>query len=486
MRTDSVNLSDMALNMAKKEISETFGPEYVKIRKYTTRTKGAQEAHEAIRPTFMTTRTIEGDKSHKRLYELIWKRAIASQMADAELEKTTATIKVAGVTEKFIARGEVIKFDGFLKVYMESSDDEEQNGEEEMLPTMTPGELLKIDEMTAQEKFTQQPFRYTEAMLVKKLEELGIGRPSTYAPTISTIQKREYVVKEDRPGIQRGYTVITLKDEMIREEQKSENVGFEKSKLFPTDIGTLVNSFLLQHFENVMDFNFTANVEEEFDEIAEGKVVWNQMIKEFYFPFHKQIEETLENTKKVSGEKLLGPDPQSGLNVYVKIGRYGPMVQLGETDAENKPKFASLKKGQSIDTITLSEAMDLFKLPRILGEFEEAEMTVSIGRFGPYIKHKSKFYSLPKEEDPLEVSLLRAIEIMEAKRLADSQKIVKEFTLEKSVITVLNGRFGAYITTNKENYKIPKGKDPKTLTLEDCQSIIETTTPSKSKSKKKK
>ncbi len=486
MRTDSVNLSDMALNLSKKEISESFGAEYVKIRKYATKTKGAQEAHEAIRPTFMATRSIEGDKTHKRLYELIWKRTIASQMADAELEKTTATIKVSGATEKFIARGEVIRFDGFLKVYMESSDDEEQDDQEGMLPVMSPGEMLELSEMTAQEKFTQQPCRYTEAMLVKKLEELGIGRPSTYAPTISTIQKRGYVVKEDRPGITRGYTTITLKEATVKEEQKTENAGFEKSKLFPTDIGTLVNTFLMQHFQNILDFNFTANVELEFDEIAEGNIVWNQMIKEFYFPFHSQIEATLENTKKVSGEKLLGPDPVSGSNVYVKIGRYGPMVQLGEADAENKPRFAALKKGQSIDTISLAEAMDLFKLPRTLGEFEGKDVTASIGRFGPYVRHNSLFYSLPKDVDPLEVTLELATEIMAAKRLADSQKLVREFTDDKLVIQVLNGRFGAYIAAGKENYKIPKGKDPKELTLDDCKNIIANTTPSKSKSKKKK
>ena len=486
MRTDSVNLSDMALNLSKKEITESYGAEYVKIRKYTTKTKGAQEAHEAIRPTFMSNRITDGDKSHKRLYELIWKRTIASQMADAELEKTTATIAVSGHPEKFIARGEVIKFDGFLKVYMESTDEEEQNGEEGMLPVMTSGENLELNEMVAQEKFTQQPFRYTEAMLVKKLEELGIGRPSTYAPTISTIQKRGYVVKEDRPGISRQYTTITLKGDSVKEEIKAENVGFEKSKLFPTDIGTLVNTFLMQHFNNILDFNFTANVELEFDEIAEGKIVWNQMISEFYFPFHSQIEATLENTKKVSGEKLLGTDPHSGSNVYVKIGRYGPMVQLGEADNENKPKFAALKKGQSIDTISLEEAMELFKLPRTLGEFEGSDVTASIGRFGPYVRHKSLFYSLPKEEDPLEVTLERATEIVVAKRLADSQKLVKEFIEDKLTIQVLNGRFGAYLAANKENYKIPRGKDPKELTLEDCKAIMANTSPSKSKSKKKK
>ncbi len=486
MRTDSVNLSDMALAMSSTEITSSFGPEYVKTRKFATKTKGAQEAHEAIRPTYMTNRTIEGDKSHKRLYELIWKRTIASQMADAELEKTNVTIGVSKAVEKFVAKGEVIKFDGFLKVYMESTDEDEQNGEDGMLPPMSAGENLDLQEMTAQEKFTQQPFRYTEAMLVKKLEELGIGRPSTYAPTISTIQKREYVIKEDRIGVSRSFTQVTLKKSKITEEIRSENVGFEKSKLFPTDIGTLVNNFLVQHFNNILDYNFTASVEEEFDEIAEGKMVWNQMIKEFYFPFHKQIEATLENTGKVSGEKLLGKDPKSGENIFVKIGRYGPMVQMGDADAEAKPKFASLKKGQSIDTLTLEEAMDLFKLPRTLGEFESKEVVVSTGRFGPYIRHNSLFYSLPKDEDPLTIELDRAGEIILAKRQADSQKIVHEFTDNKTLIQVLNGRYGAYIACNKENYKIPKGKDPKSLTLDECKTIIAETPPSKSKGKAKK
>jgi DNA topoisomerase-1 len=486
MRTDSVNLSDMALAMSSTEITASFGPEYVKTRKFATKTKGAQEAHEAIRPTYMTNRTIEGDKSHKRLYELIWKRTIASQMADAELEKTNVTIGVSKAVEKFVAKGEVIKFDGFLKVYMESTDEDEQNGEDGMLPPMSAGENLDLQEMTAQEKFTQQPFRYTEAMLVKKLEELGIGRPSTYAPTISTIQKREYVIKEDRIGVSRSFTQVTLKKSKITEEIRSENVGFEKSKLFPTDIGTLVNNFLVQHFNNILDYNFTASVEEEFDEIAEGKMVWNQMIKEFYFPFHKQIEATLENTGKVSGEKLLGKDPKSGENIFVKIGRYGPMVQMGDADAEAKPKFASLKKGQSIDTLTLEEAMDLFKLPRTLGEFESKEVVVSTGRFGPYIRHNSLFFSLPKDEDPLTIELDRAGEIILAKRQADSQKIVHEFTDNKTLIQVLNGRYGAYIACNKENYKIPKGKDPKTLTLDECKAIIAETPPSKSKGKVKK
>lgn len=486
MRTDSVNLSDMALSMSRKEITDSFGTEYVKVRKFTTKTKGAQEAHEAIRPTYMNNRTIEGDKSHKRLYELIWKRTIASQMADAELEKTSVTIGITTSENKFIAKGEVIKFDGFLKVYMESVDEEEQNGDGGILPPLEAGEPLELAEMSAQQKFTQQPFRYTEAMLVKKLEELGIGRPSTYAPTISTIQKRGYVVREDRPGTSRSYMVVTLKKGTIREEVKTENTGYEKAKLFPTDIGTVVNTFLIQNFDNILDYNFTANVEEDFDEIAEGKMVWNEMIRGFYDPFHRQIEETLEKSGKVSGEKLLGKDPSTGESVFVKIGRYGPMVQIGETDSDTKPRFASLQKGQSIDTISLDEALELFKLPRTIGEFESSEVIAAIGRFGPYIRHKSAFYSLSKDDDPLSLTLERAIGIIDNKRNVDKQKVLKEFTDGDKPIRVLNGRYGAYITCNKENYKIPKGKDANSLTFEDCQAIIAGSEPTKSKSKRKK
>ncbi|MCX6245015.1 MAG: type I DNA topoisomerase [Bacteroidetes bacterium] len=478
MRTDSVNLSKMALAMAREEITRTFGEDYVKTRQYTTKTKGAQEAHEAIRPTYLNHRTIEGDNSQKRLYDLIWKRTIASQMSDALLEKTNITIGISNTVEKFIARGEVIKFDGFLKVYMESKDDEDDESQEGMLPQLKTGETLIAEEIQAQQKFTQNPPRYTEASLVKKLEELGIGRPSTYAPTISTIQKREYVVREDRDGTVRKYSLIKLKGQTIRDEEKTENTGFEKSKLFPTDIGNLVNSFLMQYFVNILDYNFTALVEEEFDEIAEGKLVWNKMIHDFYYPFHAQIEETLETSKKVSGEKLLGKDPTSGENLFVKIGRYGPMVQLGDTDSENKPRFASLKKGQSIDTITLDEALDLFKLPRTLGEYESSEVVVSTGRFGPYVKHNSVFCSLAKTDDPLTLIMDRAIELILEKRKKDSEKTIREFPENKDV-KLLNGRYGAYISYKKQNYKIPKSKDPKELTLDDCLTIIKETEPSK-------
>jgi len=485
MRTDSVNLSNLALNMARKEITEIFGEKYVKIRQYTTRSKGAQEAHEAIRPTYLGNKTIEGDKSHKRLYELIWKRTIASQMSDAELEKTTVTIGISGSPEKFVAKGEVIRFDGFLKVYFESTDDDDNQEEEGTLPPIKAGETLELQEISAQQKFSQQPPRYTEAALVKKLEELGIGRPSTYAPTISTIQKRGYVVKEDRDGCVRPYTVITLKAGKISEEEKTENTGFEKSKLFPTDIGTLVNTFLMMHFQNILDFNFTANVEEEFDQIAEGKMQWNAMIRDFYGPFHEQITNIMGNTKKVSGERLLGQDPATGVNVYVKIGRFGPMAQLGETSAEEKPRFAGLKKGQSIDSITIEEALELFKLPRLIGQFEDSDITASIGRFGPYLRLKSQFYSLGKEDDPLTVTYERALEIIGEKRQKELMKTIREFP-EEPGIRVLNGRYGPYISFNKDNFKIPKGKKPEELTLEDCRKIIAETKPSKSSKTRKK
>ncbi|MFH1159682.1 MAG: type I DNA topoisomerase [bacterium] len=485
MRTDSLNLSNLAIGMAKKEITETFGADYVKTRKFTTRTKGAQEAHEAIRPTYLNNPTIERDKSHKRLYELIWKRTIASQMADALLEKTTVTISISSTAEKFVARGEVIRFDGFLKVYMESTDEENANGEDSILPPLSVGDLLDMDQLQAQQKFSQQPNRYTEAMLVKKMEELGIGRPSTYAPTISTIQRREYVVKEDRPGVERKYLFLTLKNNAISQEEKKENVGFEKAKLFPTDVGTLVNQFLLDNFNNILDYNFTALVEEEFDEIAQGRLAWNMMIGDFYAPFHGQIQQAQGNTKKVSGEKLLGNDPQSGEKVYVKIGRYGPMVQLGDTDASKKPRFAGLKKGQSLETITLEEALDLFRLPRTVGVYENQEVVVATGRFGPYLKHNGQFYSLHNTDDPLTITMERTQEIIADKRKLDQEKILKKFEKDPLMI-VLKGRFGPYISFNKLNYKIPKGKKAEELTLEDCRKIVAESKPTKSSKTRKK
>ncbi len=471
MRTDSVNLSNLALNMAKEVVTNQYGKEYVKTRQFATKSKGAQEAHEAIRPTYMEKSSVSGDASQQRLYDLIWKRTLASQMADAELEKTNVTIAVSTSKENFIAKGEVIRFDGFLKVYMESTDDENVDGEKNMLPPMKKGEPLQLNEMLAIQKFSQQPFRYTEASLVKKLEELGIGRPSTYAPTISTIQKREYVVKEDREGIVRQFAQISLKNGKLKESAKTEKVGFEKGKLFPTDIGEVVNKFLMQYFGDILDYNFTANVEKEFDEIAQGLKAWNMMISEFYHPFHKKVLDTLETSDKMKGERLLGKDPASGKNIYVKIGRYGPLAQIGEGDDEEKPRFAGLKKGQSLDQITIDEALALFAYPRSIGEFEGDDVTVGIGRFGPYVKHKSAFFSLHKTDDPATIDIDRAIEIIVDKRKAESEKLIKQFDGPLPIL-VLRGRFGPYITMDKNNYKIPKGADPESLTLEDCTRII--------------
>jgi DNA topoisomerase-1 len=486
MRTDSVNLSETALVAAKAQIESQFGAKYHKSRKFTTKSKGAQEAHEAIRPTYMENQSTDGENQEKRLYELIWKRTLASQMADAELEKTVVKINISTNKDQLEASGEVIVFDGFLRVYSEStdelSDEEEDSG---LLPPVETGKILSLKEMTATQRYSNSPPRYTEAALVKKLEELGIGRPSTYAPTISTIQKRNYVVKEDREGTTRNYLVLTLKDNTINSVQKTENTGAEKNKLFPTDIGVVVNDFLLEHFEKIMDFNFTANVEKEFDEIAEGEQDWRKMIEEFYSPFHKDVERTLIESDRATGARLLGQDPKSGKNVYVRIGRYGALVQIGESEDEEK-KFSNLKQGQRIETLTFEEAMELFKLPRSLGDFEEKEMVIGTGRFGPYIRHNSAFYSLPKTEDPLSITKERAIEIVEAKRLADSQKVIRKFETDPE-IQVLNGRYGPYITKGKENFKIPKGMDPQALTLADCEAIIkdEANKPKTAKKRKK-
>ena len=471
MRTDSVNLSDTAINQAKEAITGNYGAKYLNVRKYKTKAKGAQEAHEAIRPTYIDKPTIAADAADKRLYELIWKRTIASQMSDAELEKTTAVIAVSGTTEKFIAQGEVLKFDGFLKIYMEGTDEEDEENQEGMLPPMNVGEKLNANGIIAMERYTHHPARYTEASLVKKMEELGIGRPSTYAPTISTIQKREYVVKEDREGIQRNFNVATLKAGKITEEIRTEGTGAEKSKLFPTDIGMVVTDFLLAQFPQIMDFNFTAKVEEEFDEIAEGTISWTKMLTEFYKPFHKNVVDTSENSERASGERLLGIDPVSAKNVYVRIGRFGPMAQLGEgNDENNKPKFAGLRKDQRIDTITFEEAMDLFKLPRVVGEFEDKEMVVAIGRFGPYVRHNSIFVSLKKEDDPLTISSDRTIEVILAKRQAEIDKYIKSFP-ENPAVQLLYGRWGPYLVIDGNNFKLPKGIDPLALTLQDCLAI---------------
>jgi DNA topoisomerase-1 len=471
MRTDSVNLSGQAIAAAKAEIESLFGEEYVKIRKYTTKSKGAQEAHEAIRPTYLNQASVSGAREEERLYELIWKRTIASQMSDAVLEKTNVKIKSSGAGKMFVANGEVIKFDGFIKVYRESMEDtNEEKQEISLLPPLTKGNLLTLLEMKSTETFTKHLPRYTEASLVRKMEELGIGRPSTYAPTISTIQRREYVVKESRPGEKREIRNIVLKNGQVEEKITHENTGNEKAKLFPTDIGTIVNRFLLRHFDNIINYNFTSNVEKEFDEIAEGKKEWNSIIKEFYGPFHEKVQDTLKNSGKFSGEKLLGKDPKSGKNIYVKIGRYGAIAQIGDTDSEEKPRFAGLQKGQSLETITLKEALKLFEFPRSLGEYENEEVTVAIGRFGPYVKHNKLFFSIKKEYNPASLTLEEAIQIIEDKRKAEREKLIRSYEKDPDV-QVLNGRWGPYLVIKKQNYKIPKDRDAATLTLEDCYEI---------------
>jgi len=476
MRTDSVNLSDTALNAAADEIVSAYGQKYHQHRKYKTKSAGAQEAHEAIRPTYFNQHTIGGDGSEKRLYDLIWKRAIASQMSEAQFEKTTAKISISTRKEELVANGEVMKFDGFLKVYLESNDDEDdtqQEGENTMLPPLTKGQRLALQELSATERFSRPPARYTEASLVKKLEELGIGRPSTYAPTISTIQNRGYVVKEERDGRQRAFRVLTLKGGNIIKEEKVENTGAEKGKLFPTDIGAVVNDFLVMHFKGIVDFHFTANVEKEFDEIAQGLTEWTDMIRSFYAPFHKDVQSTIETADKATGERELGIHPVSGKKMSVRIGRYGPFVQVGEnaTDTEpEKPLYASLRSGQSIETISLEDALELFKLPKNVGIFEDKDMTVAIGKFGPYVRHNSAFYSLPKDIDPLDLSEERAIELILEKRKKDAEKLIKAFD-EDPAVKILNGRWGPYIEFGKLNVKIPKGKEPLELTFDECKAL---------------
>ena len=472
MRTDSVNLSSLALGMAKKEITENYGAEYVKTRQYQTKTKGAQEAHEAIRPTYLDQHTIKGSADERKLYELIWKRTIASQMADAQMERTNVNIGISTNNRQFVATGEVILFDGFLKVYMESYDDDRTEDTAAILPPIEIGTLLDLDKMEAQQRFTRHPLRYTEASLVKKMEELGIGRPSTYAPTISTIQKREYVTKGDIKGEPLTYQIISLKNNKISDKTGKENYGAEKGKLLPTDIGILVNKFLTQYFESIIDYNFTANVEKEFDKIAEGQRQWNAMIRDFYKDFHKQVISTTETSGKFSGEKLLGQDPATGKNVYVKVGRFGPVAQIGDTESEEKPRFAGLKKDMSIESVTLEEVLKLFDFPRILGEFEGKEITVAVGRFGPYIRHDNKFYSLAKTDNPSLVEYDRAVEIINEKRQKDLDNIILTFD-EDPDLRVMNGRFGPYIAYKKTNYKIPKDTNPSTLSHKDCMAIME-------------
>ncbi|MCQ2287258.1 MAG: type I DNA topoisomerase [Bacteroidales bacterium] len=537
MRTDSVNLSTLAIETAKEEITQLFGAEYSHPRKYTTKTKGAQEAHEAIRPTFMSNHTVPGDTFAKRLYDLIWKRTIASQMSDAKIEKTTITIPVSNRSEKFVATGEVVQFQGFLKVYTESTDDEV----EEIigtLPSLTVGENLLPNSITATQRFSQPPARYTEASLVKKLEELGIGRPSTYAPTISTIQKREYVIKETRPATERSYEMLTLKGTTIKEETKKEKAGFEKDKIFPTDVGIIVNDYLQENFESIMDYNFTAKVEKEFDDIAEGQIEWQSMIADFYNEFHPDIEQALAYSPKASGERLLGTDPKTGENVYAKLGKYGPMIQIGENYENKKPRYARLKKTQSIESITLEEALDLFKLPKVVGTYNGEEITIAIGRFGPFIKIKDAYVSFPKTEDPLEATLERCIELINQKKELDAARaprvigthndleisvivgrygpyikygdknitlpkglVPSEVTMEQAIdliensstknvirsfsedetLKVMNGRYGAYISKGEDNYKLPKGTIPEMLSFEECMNIVNSSTPTSKK-----
>lgn len=474
MRTDSVNLSSLAINTTKDEIVKTLGERYLHIRNYHTHTKGAQEAHEAIRPTYISHHEINASSQEKRLYELIWKRTIASQMSDAELEKTTATIAVSGRKEHFVAVGEVLKFDGFLKVYMESTDDEgDTEGNDKMLPALAKGDVLALSSVTATERFSQAPARYTEASLVRKLEELGIGRPSTYAPTISTIQQREYVEKGDRKGTERKYRMLTLHDRKIESGEKTELTGADKGKLLPTDIGVVVNDFLTEYFPDILNYNFTANVEQQFDDIAEGKTVWNDEIDHFYKLFHPVVESALAlRLEHKVGERVLGTDPESGRPVSVKIGRFGPLVQIGTPEDTEKPLFASLLKGQSMSTITLEEALKLFDLPRTLGDFEGKTVVVGIGRFGPYIRHDGKYVSLPKEFTPQGVSLEDAIILIQQKREQESQRLIKKFD-EDDELELLNGRFGPYIAYKKKNYKLPKGSEPALLTFADCMKIVE-------------
>lgn len=473
MRTDSVNLSETAIENVRNAILSQYGDKYYQQRKYQTKNESAQEAHEAIRPTDMNTTNV-GDTDTQRLYELIWKRTMACQMADAQLERTIAKIDVSAHPDPLTATGEVLRFDGFLKVYTEGKDDEDGEEENEgMLPPLTVGQVLDLQEMKATERFTRPLPRYTEASLVKKLEELGIGRPSTYAPTISTIQQRGYVEKRDKEGVKREYKIISLKGDKISDTTETENTGAERSKLFPTDLGLVVTDFLSEHFERVMDYGFTAQIEEEFDEIATGKKVWNKMIDAFYHPFHENVEHTIENAARAKGERELGSDPESGKPVVARLGRFGPMVQIGASEDEEKPRFAKLRPNQSIETITFDEAMELFKLPRKLGLFEGEDVVVNIGRFGPYAQHDGKFYSLKKEMDPYTVELDEVAPLIEEKRKAAAENTIKIF--EKEKIKILKGPYGPYIKQGLRNYKIPKERidTAADLTIEEVKAIIE-------------
>ena len=476
MRTDSVNLSKLCLSASKGEICRLYGDKYSKTRQYHTSSKGAQEAHEAIRPTYMDQAEIEGSAQEKRLYELIWKRTIASQMADAEIEKTTAEIKVENKEFTFIATGEVVKFDGFLKVYHESVDDDEngQDGPVSILPPLKKGQELVRREISATERFSQGPQRYSEASLVHKLEELGIGRPSTYAPTISTIQQREYVVKGDKKGEERRYNVLVLKGKVILDKFRVEMIGSDKGKLLPTDIGMVVNDFLMENFPGIMDYNFTAKVEQDFDQIAEGKESWEKMMKQFYKDFEPTVEKTLNaRSEHKAGERELGKDPRTKKPVFVKIGRFGPVVQIGSADDKDKPLFAHLPKEMSMETITLEQALELFKLPRMLGEYENEPVTVGAGRFGPYVLHAGKYTSLPKGANPLEVTIADAVRLIEEKRKQETQKHIKTFE-EDPKLEVMNGRYGPYLLYDGKNYRMPKSMHDraKQITYEECMKIV--------------
>lgn len=474
MRTDSTNLSNLAMGGIKDEIVSSYGQEYHNARKYKTKNKGAQEAHEAIRPTSFDKHTISGDNQGERLYDLIWKRTVSSQMSDAQLEKTIVTINVSESDKNLVARGEVLKFDGFLRLYLESTDDEnvEETG---MLPELNEGQTLDLDNMIARERFSHHPARFTEASLVKRMEEKGIGRPSTYAPTISTIQKRTYVSKDERDGYEREYRIVNLEEGEVTSVTKIEITGAERNKLFPTDIGILVNDFLVDNFGTIIDYNFTADVEKQFDEIAQGKMEWKAMLASFYLPFHTTVEHTLETSSKVTGQRLLGEDPKSGKNIYVRMGRFGAMAQIGETptsDDDEKPKYAGLRKGQSMGSITFEEVLELFKFPKILGLLDEKDVKVAIGRFGPYVQNGSLFASIPKEEDPISIDLDRALELIADKKKADAEKFINAFEHESGEIQLLNGRWGPYIKQNKKNFKIPKDIEAKDITLEDALKYI--------------
>lgn len=473
MRTDSVNLSELAVNSSKEAIANMMGDRYVYPRHFATKTKGAQEAHEAIRPTYMENAKIEGSPQERKLYDLIWKRTIASQMADAEVEKTTVTISIGNEADTFNATGEVVKFDGFLRVYRESYDDDvEQEDEARLLPPLKKGQTLQYQDITATERFTLHPPRYTEASLVRKLEELGIGRPSTYAPTISTIQQREYVVKGEKEGEERHYNVLSLEDNRITDVTRTEITGAERAKLMPTDIGTVVNDFLMEYFSNILDYNFTANVEKQFDEIAVGEKQWTAILENFYKGFHPSVESTLatKNAHK-AGERILGTEPGTGKQVSVKIGRFGPVAQIGTAGDTEKPRFAQLKKEMSLETVTLEEALELFKLPRTLGDYEGKTVTVGTGRFGAYVYNNGMYASLPKTVDPMTVTLEEAIQLIQNKKEAEAQRHIKKFE-EEPDLEIMNGRYGPYIAYKGSNYKIPKDIVPQDLNLTACLDIV--------------